>query len=118
MADTSWLYAIFHEGDAHADEAHRLVLEPRPMLVPAAIMVETLDLMRLRLGKDAAMKTEAAMERFPHFDTGYPVSQRAALAVGEQHPRLSLTDAHAVALGRSTGFRLVTFDRNQAAVQP
>ena len=48
VADTSWLYAIFHEGDTFQQEATRLVQEPRPTLVPTAIMVETLDLVRYR----------------------------------------------------------------------
>lgn len=114
VADSSWLYAIFDGDDAWHHDAERLVQEPRPTLVPAPIMVETLDLIRYRLGKSAAREAERAMERFPHFDTWYPVSERDVVGVWKEHDALSLHDAAAVALARSSGFDLVTFDRAQA----
>lgn len=113
VADTSWLNAIFDLDDAHSAAARTELVAPRPTLVPAAIMVETLDLLRYRLGKDAAVAAHAAMVRFPHFDPWYPVHEQEAVRQWRAHPKLSLNDAHAVALARSTGFELASFDQAQ-----
>lgn len=115
VADTSWLYAVFDEDDAHHDRAAGLVRTPEITLVPAAIMNETLDLVRYRVGKKAALAAEESLESFPHFDTWFKVDGREAARVWKANRHLSLHDAHAVALARSTGFRLETFDERQAA---
>lgn len=115
VADTSWLYAIFDDRDPHHDEAASLVRTPEITLVPAAIMNELLDLVKYRIGKKAAIEAEKSMEAFPHFDTWFKVDGREAARVWKENRHLSLHDAHAVALSRSTGFRLETFDKEQAA---
>lgn len=115
IADTSWLYAIFNHEDAFHQQSESELLEPRPTLVPSAIMNELLDLVKYRVSKQAATRTEEALRGFPHFDLWYPVDKQAALAVWKDHPALSLADAHAVACARATGFALATFDERQKA---
>jgi len=115
VADTSWLYAIFDDKDPHHDEAAALVRTPLITLVPAAIMNELLDLIKYRRGKQAALAAGESLESFPHFDTWFKVDGHDAARVWRENRHLSLHDAHAVALARSTGFRLETFDERQAA---
>ncbi len=114
IADTSWLYAIFDADDAFHDEAIAALHIPQVTIVPLAIMNETLDLIKYRGGKEAALAARKSLESFPHFDLWYHVDGGEAAWVWEQESGLSIHDAHAVALARRTGFELLTFDKQQA----
>jgi len=111
VADTSWLYALFDADDAFHDEARALVMSPVVTLVPSAIMNETLDLIGYRGGKANATKAEAALRALPHFDLWYPVDEGQALSIWAGHQRLSLHDAHVVALSKQAGFPPASFDQ-------
>ena len=116
VADTSWLYALFNQADVHHDDATADVTIPQVTLVPTAIMNEFLDLVRYRLGKDAAARALDALQDFPHFDLWYPTEEKEAVAVWTTHPHLSMHDAHVVACARTAGFELASFDNRQKAV--
>lgn len=118
VADTSWLYAFFVASDAHHEKAVAQSGSIESLHVPPAILVETLDLMRLRkgLGRASAENALGQMEADPHFRLAEPPHDHAAAAkVYRGNRRLSYADAAAVAAARRVGGELCTFDKRQRA---
>ena len=66
VADTSVLYALADEEDAHHAQAMREAGRQRSVLVPSEILAETLAMIGFRLGKDAARAWLSAFRQIPH----------------------------------------------------
>lgn len=118
VADTSWLYAFFVATDAHHKAAVDQSRKVEALHVPPAIMVETLDLIRLRkgLGRPGAEGALEQMEADSHFRLGEPPHDHLATAsVYRAAQALSYADAAAVAAARRLGLDLLTFDADQRA---
>lgn len=50
VADTSYLFALFHDLDAHHRTAHELSQQPGKVMIPAEIFAETMWLIQRRIG--------------------------------------------------------------------
>lgn len=118
VADTSWLYAFFVASDIHHSKAVQQSTKVETVHVPPAIVVETLDLIRLRnrLGRSKAENALSQMENDPHFRLADPPHDHAAAAqIYRAAKGLSYADAAAVAAARRLGLDLLTFDEGQQA---
>lgn len=109
VADTSWLYAFLHRGDARHRDAYQQMEEPSPVRVPPTILAETLDLLKRRHGKDVAVQAWGILSSLPHLQIGSAEPTKEALAIWERNPPLSLADAVAVADALRAGAGLRTF---------
>lgn len=117
VADTSWLYALFDEDDAHHRKATQEAQDPEPVEVPPLIAKEVLDLARKRRGKPAALRMLADLRRIPHLVFVDEARPAATFEVWRAQA-VSLADANAIAWARYRGARLRTFDaRQQAALR-
>jgi len=65
VADTSALYALFHENDAHHGKAKAQLATGEPIVVPSEILTETLCLVQLRAGFGPARAAAAFLARTP-----------------------------------------------------
>lgn len=115
VADTSALYAFLTPDDAHHADAFKAVGEPTPIVIPTEILVETVDLVGLRKGREAARFAFDDLLGLPHVR----VAEKVAIeAVREVHAgargRLSLADAFVVQTCRALGAKPLTFDREIA----
>lgn len=113
VADTSWLYALVDDADRHHATARHEAEVPEPVEVPEAILAETLDLIRYRHGKRAALAALDGFERLPHFVLGDGDAHDGTVEVWRQHAGLTFADAAAVATARRRRYRLRSFDRRQ-----
>ena len=113
IADTSWLYALVDNADPHHEDARSQAKIPAPVEIPQAIMAETLDLIRYRHGKKAAIAALVGYEALPHFAIQDEGDHAATAVVWRQHEGLTYADATAVAAAKRRGFGLRSFDRRQ-----
>jgi predicted nucleic acid-binding protein len=113
VADTSWLYALVDSADPHHLKARNEARQADPVEVPEVIVAETLDLIRYRFGKAAARRALEGFERLPHFALGEQPGHSEAVSVWSANEALSYADATAVALARTRGFGLRSFDERQ-----
>ena len=113
VADTSWLYALIDSDDPHHGQARAEAKEAVPIEIPDAILAETLDLIRYRLGKSEAIDALAGFEKLAHFVIGERASPAEVKRVWVDHKSLSFADASAVALALKRGFGLRSFDKRQ-----
>lgn len=119
--DTSWLFALLAPADPHHAQALREAGDGQPLIAPAVIAAELLQLIqwraRQRQGLARARRIACGaledLEHIPTFriETGYDVAdaQRVFLA----NTRLSYADAVAVSVARRMGTGLLSFDRDQ-----
>lgn len=115
VADTSVLYALVYEADAHHANAVRLVGDEDPILVPSEILVELAQLIVYRWDHTAARKALKDILSLPHVSIGPRVSVAAACALFETAGgRLSLADSFVVQTCRETGASALTFDAKLA----
>lgn len=113
VADTSWLYALIDDADPHHAKARSQAGEPEPIEVPDVVLAETLDLIRYRFGKEAAVEALEGFEKLPHFALGGGAPLGETANVWRSHAALSYADAAAVAAARKRKFGLRSFDRRQ-----
>lgn len=112
IADTSALYAFFHEADPHHAEAVERVASDEPILVPTEILVETIDLIAYRFGHAAGRKALGDLMRLPHVALAERVHLEPVRALHEASKgKLSLADAFVVQTCRVTGASAFSFDR-------
>lgn len=114
IADTSALYAAFAQIDVHREDAQAALADPDLIVVPAEILVETIDLIQYRIGHGPA---QAAGE----FLRGLPNVQVRSASAGvlssswtiyeEGKGKLSLADAVVIAWCRAEQALPVTFDK-------
>lgn len=118
VADTTALYAFFTPDDAHHDKAKRAMLRLDPVLVPAEILAETLQLIQYRKGFPVARDAAAVLASLPHVEVqstpdGYPedllgeARRTHLLSAG----RLSLYDAIVVAWCRARRLAAWSYDQ-------
>ncbi|HEX9710040.1 MAG TPA: PIN domain-containing protein [Candidatus Thermoplasmatota archaeon] len=113
VADTSWLYALVDLADPHHAKARAQAAQPDPVEVPEVILAETLDLVRYRHGRNAAVQALDGFGRLPHFVLGESPRHAETVSVWRAHDALSYADAAAVAQARSRGYGLRSFDARQ-----
>lgn len=111
VADTSALYALFSEGDAHHERARTDMQDPEPVVVPTEILVETLGLIGVRHGPKAAFRALRDLLAIRHLAVAERVHFGAVRAVYEAHDgRLSLADAFVIQTCRVLAARPLAYD--------
>lgn len=68
VADTSALYAVFDEADAHHERALRDIADDEAILIPSEIVGETMGLLQLRLGSRIAREAMESFHKLPHVE--------------------------------------------------
>lgn len=116
VVDTSVLYALFDEADAHHERARRdLAAQPR-WAVPLAVLVEFLLVVRRRHGKPVAQRAMQDLQGMGRLDIVQPQDAAKVLALWRDHPTLSAPDAVGLQEALHTGVPLLTYDQGQASV--
>jgi len=111
VADTSVLYALLSRDDAHHEKAREDVSDPEPIVVPTEILVETVDLVSYRFGKEAGPRALEGLLSLPHVRVAEKVHIDAVQRVyAEAKGRLSLADAFVVQTCRALGARPLSYD--------
>jgi predicted nucleic acid-binding protein len=114
VADTGPLVAAAHRTDRAHDLAASLVTEiGRDLLVPVTVIVETDQLLRARLGSQAARAFLAAMARGEHsVEFLTPGLFRRAVEIDASYADLDLgfVDASVMALAERQRVPILTFD--------
>jgi predicted nucleic acid-binding protein len=115
IADTSALYGALVKDDAHHKDARARLAEPEAVLIPTEILVETVDLLTMRFGRDKAEDALARLLAVPHVRIAEKVHLPAVLEVYRRHRRLSLADAFVVQTCRALGASPFTYDHRIVA---
>jgi predicted nucleic acid-binding protein len=117
VADTTALYAFFTPDDAHHEKAKRALSKPEPIVVPAEIYAETVQLIQYRKGFAVARASAAVLDSLPHLEVQPTPDHYPEDILGEarrthllEAGRLSLYDAVVVAWCRKRGLRPLTYD--------
>jgi predicted nucleic acid-binding protein len=117
VADTTALYAFFTPDDAHHDKARRALSRPEPILVPAEILAETLQLIQYRKGFAVARDAAAVLAALPHVEVQATPDHHPEDVLGEARRthllaagRLSLYDAIVVAWCRKRRLQPLAYD--------
>lgn len=113
VADTSALYALFNEADAHHRDARKAVADPEPIALPTEILVETIGVVEYRIGWDAAAAALEDLRRTPHLRLAERVDPDAVARVFlGSGGKLSLADAVVVQTCRALAAKPLAFDRD------
>ena len=122
VVDTSALYALFVEGDAHHEKAKAAFSMPESLLVPAEILAETKELLEYRHSFDIATRADAFLAQManievqPSWDDPRDDILGAARAIhSSSQGKLSHCDAIVVAWCRKRGFLPLAFDKHLIA---
>jgi predicted nucleic acid-binding protein len=122
VADTSALYALFRENDAHHGQAKAQLASGEGIVVPAEILTETLCLIQFRAGFPAAKAAAAFLARVPsvevqptHDNPWDDLQGEAARCFDASGGKLSRADAVVVAWCRKRGLQPWSYDRGLVA---
>ena len=111
VVDTSVLFAALNADDAHHRAARETLADPEPVHVPTEVLVETVDLVHHRFGKEAAKQAAVRIRALPHVRIADKVDVDGVIAVHAAHRSLSLADAVVVQTGRHLAATVLTFDK-------
>ena len=114
IADTSALYGAFVPADTHHASAQQLLADAEPIFVPTEIFAETVALLQLRFGFDAAHQAGSFLRGLPHVridGATVGVAEAAWREFARGKGRLSLPDAFVVAWCLHESAKPLTFDR-------
>lgn len=113
VVDTSWLYALFDEDDAHHDRALKRSKKAGIYEVPSEILGETLALRYTRATQDKANAASTLLDQI--INAGFHIlgleDPTPALAMYRHKPSLSYPDC--VAVIQAHGAELLSFDSQQ-----
>jgi len=119
VADTSALYALFFEEDAHHSKAHAFLADGEAVLIPAEILAETVWLLDRKFGHLAAREAGATLRRLPNVevqpswdDPWDNVLGQAWLEYQAGRGKLSYADAVVVAWCRKRRLKPWTYDKH------
>jgi predicted nucleic acid-binding protein len=122
VADTSALYALFRENDAHHAQAKAQLVTGEAIVVPAEILTETLCLVQFRAGFAAAREVARFLERTPCIEVAPTPDEPWDDILGEagrcfaaSEGRLSRADAVAVAWSRKRRLAPWSYDEELVA---
>lgn len=113
--DTSLLYAFFSDGDPHQAEAQAAFRQSTPLGIPTGILQETLDLIRYRKGKPAAVAAYEYLLSLPHVRLLETPPEPPVSVLWKENRSLSHADAAAVVTAWREGADLLTADAKQKA---
>ncbi len=115
IADTSFLYALYDETDAHHAAARVAMARPAPIVVPGEVLTETFGLWAHRLGRAAARVCFDDLCGRANIEISHETDGPDALALRGAHPGLSWVDAVVLSHCRRLGAAVETFDEGLRA---
>ncbi|MEA3143655.1 MAG: hypothetical protein QOG31_979 [Thermoplasmata archaeon] len=122
VADTSALYALFRENDAHHAKAKAQLATGEAIVIPSEILTETLCLIQLRAGFAPAQAAAAFLAKTPcvevqptHAEPWDDILGEAERCFGDSGGRLSRADAVVVAWSRKRRLAAWSYDRDLLA---
>lgn len=122
VADTSALYALFRENDAHHAQAKAQLATGEPIVVPAEILTETLCLIQFRAGFAPARAAAAFLAATPcvevqptHDEPWDDILGETARCFEAAQGRLSRADAVVAAWSRKRRLPVWSYDRELLA---
>lgn len=122
VADTSALYALFRENDAHHEKAKAQLATGEPVVVPAEILTETLCLVQMRAGFAPAQAAARFLAKTPGIEIQPTPDEpwddvlgEAARCFDAGAGRLSRADAVVVAWCRKRGIKPWSYDKGLVA---
>jgi predicted nucleic acid-binding protein len=113
VADTSFLIAIFDSSDARQPQAREAFQQAAIVVVPTEILVETLGVLKVKVGRRAASEVLEHLLRLPNITWSECCDFLGALAHYRDDARLSFPDAIVVQECISRPARILTFDAHQ-----
>ena len=116
IADTSFLYALFHANDRFHPKARSHAFQADRILIPSEVWTETMGLMLARLGFEATVQVKQWIGSHPTFEFAFSGAREHQLAwrlYQKARGALSLTDALVIAWGNLEVVPLLSFDANQ-----
>ncbi|MHB8585738.1 MAG: PIN domain-containing protein [Thermoplasmatota archaeon] len=114
VADTSALFALFSESDAHHLAAMKAFEDSELVCVPHEIVAETMALVHFRIGYRAARAAGEDLRALPHLrweQTPEDVFEKAWLEFATSGGAVSFPDAVVIAWCRARKARPIAFDR-------
>lgn len=114
VVDTSVLYALFDDADAHHARARADLGSRRRWAVPFAVLVEFLLVVHRRKGREAAQRALDDLDSLGTMDVLQPQDVGKALAIWRGNPALSAADAVGIQESLQSGVPLLTYDEDQA----
>jgi predicted nucleic acid-binding protein len=116
VLDTSFLFALLVESDAHHQAAHEEVVTHTGIEIPPAVLAEAEMLIRKRNGRRTGQETlTRLLSQNPHIGIMDADLHPSALRIWTGPGGLSYVDAHAVAGALLLDADLLTFDAAQKA---
>ncbi|MCA1811366.1 MAG: PIN domain-containing protein [Halobacteriales archaeon] len=122
VADTSALYALFRENDAHHAKAKAQLASGEAIVIPAEILTETLCLIQMRVGFAPARAAAAFLASTPcvevqptHDEPWDDILGEAGRCFADAGGRLSRADAVVVAWSRKRGLAAWSYDKELLA---
>ena len=113
VADASFLVAALNESDALHEMAMEKLGEAEPIVIPHEVLVETLGVLRAKIGRNNDAAILASLRGLPHLELRATVDLAPAAALLARFPRLGLVDCIAIRHAIVEGAQLVTFDKTQ-----
>lgn len=110
--DTSWLYALFFEEDAHHSAARRQAQDPGVLLLNPVVLAELVEMVRRRTDRPTSLKVMEDLLRLPHVRI-VAAPKPGSWARAFEKGGVSWHDASAICTALDEGAGLRTFDKNQ-----
>jgi predicted nucleic acid-binding protein len=111
--DTSWLFALLNVEDAHHLRARKEAQDPGTLLVNPTALVETLDLVWGREGREGSLAAYRAILMLPQLQLMESPKGAAMARWIEKFGRLSWADASVLCTAQTEGAGLRSFDDRQ-----
>lgn len=115
VADTSWLYALYDETDAHHAAAVEALAHPAPIVLAGEVATEAMGLWRHRLGREAARACFDDIRGRPNIEMAHETDAHDAARLMDEVGG-SFVDAVVLWHCRRLGIPPLTFDQRLAAV--
>lgn len=116
LVDTSFLVAVFDSSDPRQAKAREDLAAAAPAVIPSEILVETLGVLKVKVGRSAASEALEKLVRLPNVTWSECCDFQATLAIYRRFSTLSFPDAIVVQERQARGAQLLTFDENQRNV--
>lgn len=113
VVDTSFLIALFDSGDPRRSEAREDLEKAAPAVIPTEILVETLGVLKVKVGRRAATEALENLLRLPNVTWSECCDFQGTLAIYRSHTALSFPDAVVVRECIARGVPPLTFDERQ-----
>lgn len=116
VADTSFLVALFDQDDDHHDHARRLMRSTDHVLISTETLIETLGVLKAKLGRQAAKDALEGLIRLENVGWEEQCDIMNAYRLYHRRKTRSLVDAIVIHNCVRLGVPPLTFDKRLAAI--